>query len=76
MIKMDGLHSIFYSEIEKNIADEAVARQNYYDFLAKFENLLTPEEIYDFKEIIAEELKHSVLLSQMIERRNGIRPEV
>ena len=73
---MNELHNVFFSEIEKNIADEAVARQNYYELLAKFENFLTPEEVLDLKEIIAEELKHSVLLSEMIERRNGIRPEV
>ena len=73
---MNELHNVFFSELEKNIADEAIARQNYYELIAKFDNLLTPEEVIDFKEIIAEELKHSVLLSAMIERRNGIRPEV
>lgn len=67
--------NLLFVELEKNIADEATARGNYYEFLAKFDYLLTDAEREDFQEIISEELKHSELLTQMIFRRNGIRSE-
>ena len=59
-------------ELEKNIADEAEAREGYYKILGRYGHLLTIEEGYTFREILAEELKHSKLLKEMIERRNGI----
>ncbi len=59
-------------ELEKNIADEAEAREGYYRLLSKFSYLLSDGELGDFEEIIAEELKHTNLLNAMIRRRNGI----
>ena len=67
--------NLLFAELERNIADEAAARKNYYEFLAKFNYLLSEAEKEDFREIISEELKHSELLTQMVFRRNGIRSE-
>lgn len=64
-----------FVELEKNIADEAAARMGYYELLVKFSHLLDDQEIEDFQEIIAEELKHTKILEFMIRRRNGIIPE-
>lgn len=61
-----------FQEIENNIADEAEARQGYYLLMEEYSHLLTDSEIEDIKEIISEELKHSILLNNMIRRRNGI----
>lgn len=61
-----------FSEIESNIADEAEARKGYYIIMEKYFDLLTDAEINDLREIISEELKHSVMLDKMIRRRNGI----
>ena len=61
-----------FIELEKNIADEAEAREGYYKLLSKFQFLLTQRELEDFEEIISEELKHTNLLNAMIQRRNGI----
>lgn len=61
-----------FAELEKNIADEAEARQGYYILMAKFGYLLEEKEFRDFREIISEELKHTNLLNDMIQRRNGI----
>lgn len=58
--------------LEENIADEAEARQGYYKILHCFENELSEREKQDFREIIAEELKHSDILAKMIYRRTGI----
>lgn len=61
-----------FVELEKNIADEAEAREGYYRLLSKYDYLLSDREIADFREIISEELKHTNLLNSMIRRRNGI----
>ena len=61
-----------FKEIENNIADEAEARQGYYLLMEEYSHLLTDSEIEDIREIISEELKHSILLNNMIRRRNGI----
>lgn len=61
-----------FVELERNIADEASAREGYYRLLSRYGNLLTDGERLIFDEIIAEELKHSQLLNAMIRRRNGI----
>lgn len=61
--------------LERSIADEAEAREGYYQLIARYADLLTTEEMYEFEEIIAEELKHSIILDKMIRRRNGIRAE-
>lgn len=61
--------------LERSIADEAEAREGYYQLIAKYADLLSTEEMYEFEEIIAEELKHSIILEEMIRRRNGIRAE-
>lgn len=65
-----------FVELEKNIADEAEAREGYYRLLREYEDLLTSKELADFREIISEELKHTNLLNAMIRRRNGITAEV
>lgn len=64
-----------FVELEKNISDEAEARMGYYLLLLKFGNLLTDEERKNLEEIISEELKHTNLLNEMIQRRNGIKAE-
>ena len=61
-----------FAELERNVADEAEARQGYYILLTKFGYLLNEKETEDFREIIAEESKHTNLLNDMIQRRNGI----
>lgn len=61
-----------FVELERNIADESEAREGYYRLLSKYDYLLSDKEIDDFREIIAEELKHTNLLNSMIRRRNGI----
>ena len=64
-----------FAELEKNVADEAEARMSYYILLTKFGYLLSEQEQEDFREIIAEELKHTNLLNEMIQRRNHIMAE-
>ena len=61
--------------LERNIADEAEAREGYYKILTHYEDMLSNNEIEDLREIIAEELKHSELLARMIYRRTDIVPE-
>lgn len=61
---------------EQNIADEAKAREGYYKILDCFENELSESEKREIREIIAEELKHSEMLSKMIYRRTGIVAEL
>ena len=58
--------------LEQNIADEAEAREGYYKILYCFEDVLSEREKQEIREIIAEELKHSELLTKMIYRRTGI----
>lgn len=65
----------FLAELEKNVQDEAEARQGYYKILANYSSLLTEEEINYIGEIISEELKHTVILNEMIEKRSKILPE-
>lgn len=62
-------------DLEKNIADEAEARIGYFQLLRYYSNLLLKEEIDLIEEIIAEELKHTEILSEMIKKRTGILPE-
>ena len=71
MINGDNL----LADLELNIADEAEARQGYYNLLADYGEYFSREEIKLIKEIIAEELKHTNILQEMIYRRNGIIPE-
>lgn len=75
MTDRDSKREIDYALVrllEKNIADEAEAREGYFAIFEKYFNELSMEEIWDIKEIIAEELKHSNILSEMIERRTKI----
>lgn len=58
--------------LEENIADEAEARQGYYKIFEQFGFNLSEREKQDLREIIAEELKHSDILTKMIYRRTGI----
>ena len=58
--------------LERNIADEAEAREGYFKILDCFENDLSEAEKKELREIIAEELKHSEILARMIYRRTGI----
>ncbi len=61
--------------LEKNIADEAEAREGYYKIFECFETELSEREKQEIREIIAEELKHSEMLAKMIYRRTGITAE-
>ena len=65
----------FLAELERNVQDEAEARQGYYELLSNYSSLLTEEEINYIGEIISEELKHTVILNEMIEKRSKILPE-
>ena len=65
----------FLIELEKNIADEAEAREGYYRLLRDYKELLSKEELDKVEEIIAEELKHSIILEDIIYRINNILPE-
>ena len=65
----------FLIELEKNIADEAEAREGYYRLLRDYKELLSKEELDKIEEIIAEELKHSIILEDIIYRINSILPE-
>ena len=58
--------------LEQNIADEANAREGYYKILHCFADDLSSTEKREIREIIAEELKHSEILTRMIYRRTGI----
>lgn len=69
------LQNALFVELESNIADESIARKGYYNLLMKFQSLLTETEKEQINEIIAEELKHTHLLSAMIENRNHITAE-
>ena len=62
--------------LERNIADEAEAREGYYKILDYYESELSDREIQELREIIAEELKHSDILMKMIYRRTGIVAEI
>ena len=62
----------FVADLEKNIAAEAEARQDYYILLKYWYDELEPEEVEQIKEIIAEELKHTEILRDMIERKTKI----
>lgn len=58
--------------LEDNIVDEAQARQGYLKIFEWYDNELTNNERRLLKEIIAEELKHSEILHEMISNRTGI----
>ena len=62
--------------LEQNIADEAEAREGYYKILDYYESELSDREIQELREIIAEELKHSDMLTKMIYRITGIVAEI
>ena len=61
--------------LEKNIADEAEAREGYFKIFECFKDELSERERQEIREIIAEELKHSEILARMIYRRTGIAAE-
>ena len=61
--------------LETNIAAEADARRDYYTLLQYFYSDFTIEEIKQIEEIIAEELKHTEILRDMIVRRTHILAE-
>lgn len=78
MTDRDSKREIDYALVrllEKNIADEAEAREGYFAIFEKYFNELSMEEIWDIKEIIAEELKHSDILTRMVRRRTKIDAE-
>ena len=58
--------------LERNIADEAEAREGYFKILDCFEDELSEREKQELREIIAEELKHSEILARMVYRRTSI----
>jgi len=56
------------AEIEKNISDEAIAREGYYRLKA----ILPLEEQDIINEIISDELDHSRILKKLVERYSKI----
>lgn len=67
-----GYNPDLCAELERNIEDEAAAREKYYILLNRFLPELSDSELRDIEEIISEEMKHTNILTQMIFRRNGI----
>ena len=61
--------------LEKNIADESEARQGYFTIFQEYFDDLSMDEIWQIKEIIAEELKHTEILQKMIRERTKIDAE-
>jgi rubrerythrin len=61
--------------LEKNIADESEARQGYFAIFQEYFDDLSMDEIWQIKEIIAEELKHTEMLQKMIRKRTKIDAE-
>lgn len=61
--------------LEKNIADESEARQGYFAIFQEYFDDLSMDEIWQIKEIIAEELKHSEILQKMVRERTKIDAE-
>ena len=57
--------------IERNVADEAKARQGYYDLIDYFNE---EADIAVIKEIISDELNHSEKLKALAEKYGGIKP--
>lgn len=58
--------------LERNIADEAEAREGYYKLFECYNDDFSEREREQLREIIAEEIKHTEILEAMIYRRNGI----
>lgn len=75
MNKIDGTKLDFVHWLENAIAGEANARIDYYDLLRLFPENFSKEELSQIEEIIAEELKHTEILSQIVKRVTGIVPE-
>lgn len=63
------------AELEKLVCEEADARRSYYILLTKFSPLLEEEDRNSFNLIISEELKHSELISAIVERISKISAE-
>lgn len=61
--------------LEENIADEAEARIGYFKIIQEYFDDLSMDEVWTLKEIIAEELKHSDQLKEMVRKRTKIDPE-
>lgn len=61
--------------LEKNIADESEARQGYFTIFQEYFDDLSMDEIWQIKEIIAEELKHTEILQKMVRKRTKIDAE-
>ena len=61
--------------LEKNIADESEARQGYFAIFQEYLDDLSMDEIWQIKEIIAEELKHTEILQKMVRERTKINAE-
>ena len=62
--------SLLSAEIEKNIADEASAREGYFRLRAM---LTDAEDIAVLDEIIGDELNHSEKLKALSLKINGVR---
>ena len=57
--------------LEKNIADESEARQGYFTIFQEYFDDLSMDEIWQIKEIIAEELKHTdIFLGNMLKHQD------
>ena len=58
--------------LEFNVSEEAKARKFYYELMERYPDSFTSYEIEQLQDIIAEELKHTRILNQMIKDRTGI----
>lgn len=59
------------SELEKNISEEANARQNYYELMST----VADEHKQIIQNIISDELDHSIILARLIETYGGAKPK-
>lgn len=59
---------IICAELEKNAADECIAREGYYRLKA----ILPEEDQAEIDEIISDELDHSISLTKLTEKYSGL----
>lgn len=62
--------NVIASKIEFNIKKEAEANEYYFELL----NLVADEDKDNIKEIISDELNHSIILGKLQEKYSGVIP--
>lgn len=70
----EELNNSIAQDIEYNIAQEAYARKYYYELLKKFELIGDDFAAKKIKEIIDDELNHSIILMKLAQRQTNNKP--